>query len=193
MLPKTTNITVGGTAGSVAIGTSSVIGENLSKTAYQLPVTVMVTDSNGNAVSGAEVSLKIWGQTYYKGTRAALTPCVAIRTFSNDNEDLNENFTLDPGEDVDGPGNQAGLGTADGALWPPSPAAGSLPPPVTTGTDGTATFNWTYLKQYASWITARLRASVVVQGSEATTTTAITLVPSKEDVDACVLSASPFN
>ena len=191
--PSTTNITVGGTAGSVAIGTSTTISENASDTAYQLPVTVMVTDSNGNAVSGATVSLSLWGQTYHKGTRAALTPCVAIRTFSNANEDLNENLSLDPGEDVDGPGNQAGLGVTDGALWPPSPAAGSLPPTVTTGNDGTASFNWTYLKQYASWITARLRASVVVQGSEATTTTAITLAPSKEDVDACVLSASPFN
>jgi hypothetical protein len=193
--PSTTNITVGGTAGSVAIGTSTAIASVNSNTAYQLPVTVMVTDSNGNAVTGATVSLSLWGNIYHKGTRAALAPCVAIRTFShaNEDDDIRENLILDPGEDVDGPGNRTGLGVPDGALWPPSPAAGSLPPTVTTGNDGTATFNWIYLKQYADWITARLRASVVVQGSEATTTTTIILAPSKADVDACVLSESPFN
>lgn len=191
--PSTINITVGGTAGSVAIGTSTTITSVNSDTAYQLPVTVMVTDSNGNAVSGATVSLSLWGQTYHKGTRAVSDPCTAIWTFSHANEDVNEDLILNPGEDIDGPGNMISLAGPDGALWPPSPAAGSLPSTVTTNSDGTATFNWIYLKQYASWVTARLRASVIVQGSEATTTTTITLAPSQTDVKACVLPNSPFN
>lgn len=192
--PSTINITVGGTAGSVAIGTSTGIISVNSDTAYQLPVSVMVTDSNGNAVNGATVSLSIWGVSYHKGFRPKIDDkCPANVTFSNVNEDVNENLIRDPGEDIDGPGNISALAGADGTLWPPSPAAGSLPPTVVTGVDGTATFNWVYLKQYADWVTARLRASVLVQGSEATTTTTITLTPSKADVDACVLSASPFN
>jgi hypothetical protein len=191
--PSTINITVGGTAGSVAIGTSTTITSVNSDTAYQLPVTVMVTDSNGNAVSGATVSLSLWGQTYHKGTRAVSDPCTAIWSFSHANEDVNEDLILNPGEDIDGPGNMISLTGPDGALWPPSPAAGSLPSTVTTSSDGTATFNWIYLKQYASWVTARLRASVIVQGSEATTTTTITLAPSQTDVKACVLPNSPFN
>jgi hypothetical protein len=192
--PSTINITVGGTAGSVAIGTSTKIASVNSDTSYQLPTTVMVTDSNGNAVSGATVSLKLWGLKYHKGSRPKVSDaCPASVTFTHVNEDANENLTRDAGEDVDGPGNPTGLGTADLALWPPSPAAGSIPSTVTTGSDGTATFNWVYLKQYADWVTARLRASVLVQGSEATTTTTITLAPSKEDVGACVLPVSPFN
>jgi hypothetical protein len=196
--PSDINITVGGTAGSVAIGTSTTITSVNSDTAYQLPVTVMVTDSNGNAVSGATVSLSLWGQSYHKGYRAAVSPCTASWDFSYVNEDLNENLILDAGEDVDGPnGNPPvtppGLGAPDGALWPPSPAAGSIPATVATGSDGTATFNWIYLKSYASWITARMRASVNVQGSEATSTTTIVLTPSKADVDGCVLPHSPFN
>lgn len=189
--PSTINITVGGTAGSVAIGTSSKITSINSDTSYQLPVTVFVTDSNGNAVSGATVSLSLWPQSYHKGTRN--TSCAAIWTYSHVNEDINENLILDPGEDIDGPGNPLGLGLPDGALWPPSPAAGSVPQTVTTGSDGTATFNWIYLKQYADWITARLRASVIVLGSEATTTTSITLGHSTADESPCSLPSSPFN
>ncbi len=199
--PSQINITVGGTAGSVAIGTSTTITSVNSDTAYRLPVTVMVTDSNGNAVSGATVSLSLWGESYHKGVRATVTPCIASWDFSNVNEDLNENLILDAGEDIDGPGDRNGLFDtngplvvgSDGALWPPSPAAGSIPATVSTGSDGTATFNWIYLKSYASWITSRMRASVIVQGSEATTTTTIVLAPSKADVDACVLPDSPFN
>lgn len=193
--PSTISITVGGTAGSVAIGTSTKISSINSDTSYQLPTTVMVTDSNGNAVNGAVVSLSLWGVRYHKGVRLpdADGACPASVTFTHVNEDINENLVNDAGEDVDGPGNMNGIGTIDGSLWPPSPAAGSLPATVTTGSDGTATFNWIYLKEYANWITARLRASVLVQGSEATTTTTITLSASKEDVDDCVLPSSPFN
>lgn len=205
----TTNITVGGTAGSVAIGTSTTIAANTTDTAYTLPVTVMVTDSNGNPVNGAVVSLSLWPSYYYKGYRAGTgtTPCAINSTYTNvrfSNEDVNENLILDPGEDIDGPGgatltNPATapvLGTPDGALWPPLAAAGSVPSTVTTGADGTATFNWTYLKQYANWVQARLKATTQVQGTEATTQTYVTLTPSSADATSspCVLpSYSPFN
>jgi protocatechuate 3,4-dioxygenase beta subunit len=197
-LSSTINITVGGPAASVAIGTSTTISSINNDTSYQLPVTVMVTDSNGNAVSGAQVSLSLWGYAYHKGNRIALegppdANCPAIITFSHFNEDINESLTLDFGEDVDGPGNMGGLGTPDGALWPSQPSVGSVPTTVTTGSDGTATFNWIYLKRYANWVTARMRASVLVQGSEATSTSYITLAPMKSDVQACLLPDSPFN
>ncbi len=194
-LADTINITVGGTAGSVVLGTSTSITSINSDTSYRLPVTVMVTDSNGNAVSGATVSLSLWGVLYHKGHRSAVSPCVANITFTGTNEDVDENLILNepPDLDLDGPRNPNGLAGPDGILWPPSSAVGSIPPTVTTGTDGTATFDWIYLKEYADWITARLRASVMVQGSEATTTAIIRLPASKPDVDACVLSPSPFN
>jgi len=194
--PDTINITVGGTVGSVAIGGSTEIGENDSKTAYVYPVTVMVADSNGNAVSGATVSLSLWGLQYIKGVRAATSPCVAIPSTVHDNEDGDENLILDPGEDIDGPGGlgkTGDIGDPDGSLWPPSSAVGSVPATVVTGEDGTATFNWVYLKQYANWIVARLRAKVLVQGSEATTSANLVTGASVTDINGCFLPNSPFN
>lgn len=197
---STIPITVGGTAGSVAIGTSTSIMSVNSDTAYQLPTTVMVTDSNGNAVGGVTVSLSLWSLEYHKGTQVPFTlpdkDCSPNWTYTHANEDLNENLLRDllpTDEDVDGPGNQTGLGTPDGKLWPASSAAGSIPSTVTTASDGTATFNWIYLKEYAGWLTARLRASVVVQGSEATTDAIFTLGSLKADAKDCLLPDSPFN
>lgn len=195
-----TTITVGGTAGSIAIGTSSAIASVNSNTAYQLPVTVMVTDSNGNAVAGATVSLSLWATEYAKGVRGALCAVTYDAAFLN--EDSNENLILDAGEDVDGPGGHiAGgsttppfIGTPDGVLWPPSSAAGSVPQTVTTGADGTVSFNLTYLKDYASWLIIRLRAKTMVQGTEATSVFAEALPISVLDAtDPCSLTNSPFN
>jgi hypothetical protein len=158
-----------------------------SDTAYQLPVTVMVSDSNGNAVSGAVVSLSLWPTKYYKGTRVA---CVATISATKLNEDINSNLVLDAGEDVDGPG-----GLVDGVLWPAQAAAGTIPPTVTTDVSGLATFNWVYLKQYADWVTAKLTASTLVQGSQSTASILIDLIPLATDVNptACPLPPSPFN
>lgn len=199
---STTTITVGGTAGSIAIGTSSTIASVNTNTAYQLPVTVMVTDSNGNAVSGATVSLSLWATEYAKGVRGTLCAVTYDVGPLPDgffrNEDLNENLILDAGEDVDGPGGHAAggtfYGTLDGILWPPSSAAGSVPQTVTTGSDGTVTFNLTYLKDYASWLKIRLRAKTTVQGTEATSVHSEVLPISAADMlTPCLLSNSPFN
>jgi protocatechuate 3,4-dioxygenase beta subunit len=205
---STTTITVGGTAGSIAIGTSSGISSVNSDTAYQLPVTVLVTDSNGNAVSGAVVSLSVWGEAYAKGVRGPLCnviydgPSTTI-FYAYANEDTNENLILDPGEDVDGAGGGCGgcqnlvapsYGTTDGILWPPSSAAGSVPQTVTTDADGLVTFNLTYLKDYASWLKVRLRARTGVQGTETTSVHSAWLGISEADSKSpCPLGDSPFN
>jgi hypothetical protein len=229
----TTPITVGGTAGSIAIGASTKMTAINSDTSYQLPVTVMVTDSNGNAVSGAVVSLSLWPAYYYKGVRNAA--CLAsyagtgtwdsvAKNFSSFtptvflNEDYNENLIMDAADittatPADGPGGYAIYlqyvsdlssgatptstdfhGAADSILWPPLSAAGSIPSTVTTGVDGTATFNWIYLKDYASWLVARLRATTQVQGNQSTATSYLPLVPLADDVkNPCALPDSPFN
>ncbi|MHB1591515.1 MAG: Ig-like domain-containing protein [Sulfuricella sp.] len=197
-ITNTTNITVGGTAGSIALGASTTISSNASNTAYSLPITVMVTDSNGTAVNGAVVTLSLWPKYYYKGTRGATNCTVSYVGGRFNNEDVNENLILDPGEDIDGPGGIASptyYGTPDGVLWPPSSSAGSVPATVTTGADGTATFDWVYLKDYSNWVGARLRARTTVQGTEATTETVMTLAPAAADAAAspCSLPNSPFN
>lgn len=177
-------ITVGGTAGSIAIGTSTEVSTTNNNTSYKLPVTILVTDSNGNAVSGAVVSLSLWPALYNQGNRPSTSAgCPANVTATMPNEDSNENLIWDAGEpDFN----------MDGSMTPAQSTAGAVPNSVTTGTDGTTTFDWVYLKDYANWIVARLRASTLVQGTETTTTAYITLAPSKDDVAACLLPSSPF-
>lgn len=191
------NITVGGTAGSIAIGASTTVGVDTSNTYYTLPLTLFVTDSSGAAVSGAVVSLSLWPTYYYKGTRTAT--CVATYiggAFAN--EDTNKNLVLDSGEDIDGPGGASlttpFYGPADGKLWPALAAAGAIPTSVTTDTNGRATFTWSYLKEYANWISATISATTRVSGSESTASTLLPLMPLASDIASpCALPASPFN
>jgi hypothetical protein len=204
----TTTITVGGTATSIAISPSTTISSINTNTTYQLPVSILVTDSLGNAVSNAQVSLSLWPKQYRKGNRSGATCSITPSTSAGppatsavwlNNEDVNENAFLDAGEDVDGPGGSLTVapyrGVPDGILWPPQASGGSVPASVMTGVDGTATFNWTYLKQYADWVAVRLRAKTGVQGSESTSEVVLTLTGSAADevISPCPLPSSPFN
>ncbi len=67
VLPDSIAIVIGGTAGSVVIGRSTTVSSNASNTAYILPMSVLVADSNGNPVPGAVVSLSAWPTNYYMG------------------------------------------------------------------------------------------------------------------------------
>lgn len=201
----TAPITVGGTAGSIAITSSTTMSSVNNNTSYNIPVSVFVTDSNGGALQGAVVSLSLWPHKYYKGVRtltcapiymgaAAGPPVVLYTEFPN--EDVNENLILDTGEDTDGPGGLAagGFGTGDHLLWPPLASAGSIPSTVTTGADGTATFNWIYPKEYAHWMTVRLRATTQVQGNQSQAVTYLFMKALATDVASpCPLADSPFN
>jgi len=60
-------IIIGGTAGSVVIGRSTKIESVQNNTAYKLPMSVLVLDSNGNPVSGAIVTLGTWPTQYAVG------------------------------------------------------------------------------------------------------------------------------
>lgn len=60
-------IVIGGTAGSVVIGQSTKVSSNETGTAYILPMSVLVADSNGNPVPGATVSLSAWPAKYSTG------------------------------------------------------------------------------------------------------------------------------
>ena len=218
-IQDTATITVGGTAGSISVGTSTAVASSTDQTLYQLPVSVLVTDSNGNAVSGAVVSISLWPQGYYKGVRGtgpADTSCTVTASALFPNEDVNENLILDPGEDIDGPGGLtvtttidpldpthtkviyqlfAAQGAPDGSLWPPAASAGSVPSQVTTDAAGTASFTLTYLKTYANWVAVRLRLSTPVSGTETVTTYTTVLPVSIPDaqVTPCILPNSPFN
>lgn len=143
-------IVIGGTAGSVMIGHATTVTSINNGTAYQLPMSVLVADTNGNAMSGTEVSLKLWPSQYATGSAF----CTHTGEFPN--EDTNKNLIMGPGEDLDG----------DGQLTPPSSAAGSVPATVTTDENGVADFNLVYLKASACWIEVEISASTLVLGTE---------------------------
>ncbi len=102
------SIVIGGTPGSVVVGGGTVVSE-LDSATYSYPMAVLVADTNGNAISGAVVTLSVWPAYYAKGYWIDTDPdpkaklCAAYRFGAFLNEDSNENLTLDAGEDV-GPG-----------------------------------------------------------------------------------------
>jgi hypothetical protein len=164
-----TNIVIGGTAGSVIISTGTAIN-TIDPTTYSLPMSVLVSDSNGNPVANTVVSLKAWPLQFSTGVwidtsgppPTGAGPFVAVTTGTFNNEDINRNLILDPGED-------GGTGyPADGMLTPPNSDAGTLPLTVTTGANGVASFNLVYLKSRAPWIIDEITASTFVFGTETT-------------------------
>ncbi len=218
--PAISNIVIGGTAGSVVIGRGTTIQDLNNSTAYGLPMSVLVADSNGNPVANAVVSLKVWPKFYHFGfwySQSANSDCVPIHHPTSagvtavPNEDLNRNTLLDPGEDLslavsslavsfDSYGNIIAVPGApyttlanDAALTPGISAGGTVPATVTTDANGVATFDLIYLKSEAAWITDEITASTQVLGTETTGKIEFTLGYSASDASACLLSASPFN
>lgn len=163
LITDSVNIVIGGTAGSVVIGRSTKVSSISGDTAYSLPMSVLVADTNGNPVPGAVVSLSAWPAYYYTGYTGDDGPVITGGPYAN--EDLNKNLYLDPGEDV---GLDPGHG--DGALTPPNAAAGTLPGTVTTDENGVANFELVYLKSSAVWIDAEITASTIVYGTETSST-----------------------
>lgn len=209
-------IVIGGTAGSIAFGISTKLVE-LTTTTYQLPVSVLVADSNGNPQKNQTVTLSLWPIAWSTGS----APCAADPdgfvwngvswiagnggTFYN--EDRNENLTLDevtPGTPEDGyrryynNGSATttmapGTSTKDGLITPVNSAAGNIPSSVVTDINGVANFNLTYLKSSAIWTHVRMRASTVVQGTETLSQSIFTLPALKADTDSPCSLFPPYN
>ncbi|MBW2077611.1 MAG: Ig-like domain-containing protein [Deltaproteobacteria bacterium] len=191
-------IVIGGTAGSVTIGRGTTIESVNNNTAYQLPCSVLVSDSNGNPVANTTVSLSLWPTYYATGCwvvdpiteecGAGTCPWVGGPAYKfYINEDFNRNLILDANEDIGG--NPC---DGDGELTPPSSAAGSAPATVRTDDNGVANFNLTYLKTSAAWIETEITASTLVLGTETQST--YTLVLPRSADDSCeVMPNSPYN
>jgi len=174
---STLTIVIGGTAGSLVIGQATTITSINDNTAYKLAMSVMVVDSNGNSMSGTQVSLKVWPTRYGTGgsVEDGRDPAEGYA-----NEDTNRNLILDTGEDANG----------DGQLTPPGSAAGSVPSTVITDENGVATFDFVYIKGSAVWIQAEVTASTLVYGTETQSTTTFWL--GYVDSDESHLRGSPY-
>ena len=193
---STISIVIGGTAGSIAIGQSSKIESINSDTAYQLPMSVLVSDSNGNPMPNTMVTMKLWPTRYATGYRSGEGKCPAIYTGIFENEDVNRSLMCDyctpcpAGEDEKHPLNEDLNGDCE--LTPANSMAGSLPSTVKTDENGVAEFSLVYLKEVASWLEDEIVATAMVYGTETRATLTFWL-PHLEG-EACNLPGeSPFN
>jgi protocatechuate 3,4-dioxygenase beta subunit len=199
----TISIIIGGTAGSVVLGRSFKQSSIRNDTAYSLPISVLVTDANGNPVPGAEVTLGIWPTFYWAGEfETELVPdpddpggplielpVVDPETGNNvlkwySNEDKNRNLFLDTTPFLEDK-------NLDGELTPPLASAGEVPITVIADEFGAATFDMEFLKIYATYVHVALTASTMVNGSETTSTSNFTLPVLIADLE--FLPPSPFN
>ncbi len=198
------NIIIGGTSGSVVVGESTTILSVSDDTAYELPVSVLVSDSNGNPVPGAIVTINLWPKYYWigdcvyglfgdddsdAGDGSACTGYLNEDDYWGQSSDYYRNQVLDDGEDTN-----TDCGNNNGQLTPPNSSAGNMPSTVEVDENGVGTIDWTYLKTYAGFVTAEIKVSTEVLGSETTTTVLRRLRPSQDDVDDEVLSGvTPFD
>jgi hypothetical protein len=188
-------IVIGGVAGSIAFGQATSISNDDTQANYVWPMSVLVADSNGNAVKDANVSLSLWPIAWSTGG-----PCsVDLDTDTTGtfyNEDINENLILDAGEDgrrVHFANNfDVGLGTQDTQITVSNSWGGTVPAIVTTNANGAAGFSLVYPKQSALWTMVRIRATTIVQGSETRGEIILRLTAMQNDVSPCHLGPSPY-
>jgi len=190
------SVVIGGSAGSIAFGSATVLKETTNLTGYILPMSVLVADSNGNpAPAGTVVNLSAWPIAWSTGSACAADADAATAgTFYN--EDVNENLFLDTAEDgvrkLYATSALLTGGNVDSLITPVNSAAGTVPGSVTTDASGLATFDLTYGKNSAIWIITRIRARTVVQGSEALSEWSFRLPALLADAVPCILPASPY-
>lgn len=199
-------IVIGGSAGSIAWGSATVLTENINKTGYVLAMSVTVADANGNpAPDGTVVNLSAWPIAWTTGSNC-LWDADTSTTGTFLNEDANENLFLDTTEDgvrkyyatgttTSGGFTSSAVTTKDALITPINSAGGTVPGTVTT-VGGLATFDLAYGKNSALWTITRLRARTTVQGSEAMSELQFRLSALISDVGTtaatCLLPDSPY-
>ena len=151
------NLTVSGQALFINIG----FGNDMTApntTSYSKPYSVYVTNATGGAATNQTITLKAIPIDYDKGSMnydTATSLWVAVPTVTCVNEDTNQNGIVDTGEDVN----------LNGRLEPGNMVTIS-PTTVTTDSNGFATFNISYGKNYALWSRVRIVAQTTVAGTE---------------------------
>ena len=190
-------IGIGGTAGSVTIGTPRVIIQDDNNKSINIwNMSVQVADGTGAGVAGAVVTLEVWPESYLVGTWYDANPDVDVVEMAqffpyspHTNEDLDENLILDNPSVISGLSEDV---NSDGELTPKNSDAGTVPVSLVTREDGTAAFDYTYLKDYALWVRVRIRATTKVLGTEVTSTRYFIPDMLKSEYDAGYLYDSPY-
>ncbi len=160
-ITKTVALTVANKEVFMSLGTGNTITEP-NEAQYRILYTVIVTDSNGNAVPNVSVDVNVLSTRYYKGIRVYNIGASFWRNqistlpgeaFCNE-EDVNRNGVLDAGEDYN----------SDGRLSVGNIVAATSR--VTTGVDGSALITLIYPQEWAYWDRVRLEVRTTVSGTE---------------------------
>jgi hypothetical protein len=154
----------------ISFGTGNQI-EEPNQAQYKTQWVIQVTDSQGNGVVGADVSLSVLSRRYWEGTRVFssgpptfwATPRVPLAGCPD--EDVNHNGVLDAGEDLNG-NNKIEAGN----ILTVVPETGTAST-ATTDKNGFALFDVFYPQAYAYWLEVALTAKLTVQGTEFSETT----------------------
>lgn len=154
-------VTVANEAVSVSIGTDGLIIDQAAELSYAQRYVVKVTDSAGNAKAGVVVSGVITTVNYRKGLFGRVSGFwVPANVAECAKEDLNDNDTIDAGEDLD----------QDGRLEPVRASVSFQPvgggATATTNDKGNAIFELSYPKDKAYWNTVKIDVTGLVSGSE---------------------------
>ncbi|QEP43157.1 hypothetical protein D5085_08555 [Ectothiorhodospiraceae bacterium BW-2] len=167
-ITDTVNLTVSQQPLFIRFGTGNQVGTPNASTLTKT-FTLLVTDAAGAAVANQAVALSAKPlstaySAYSKGFWQTVdttnppdgTPdeWQQVTEFVCTNEDANLNGILDSGEDVN----------LSGQLEPGNVV--TIPASVTTGSDGTATFDITYARNFAHWAAIEITASSTVAGTE---------------------------
>ena len=187
-------VVIGGVGGSVIVGTSpfNIIDDD-NTSIYLMDMSVQVADSNGAAVSGANVTLSMWPDSYITGTWYDFDPdpnteeCKIYQSgprFSN--EDVDEDLILDLSSVLLGGASEDV--NLDNELTPHNSTAGTVPSSVTTDSAGIGFYRLTFLKQYAGWIRVRARGRTKVQGTETTGNLRFDLAILEEEREGCLVT-----
>jgi len=195
------NITVGGQALFISLGTGNTVAEP-SPTVYKLPYSAVVTDAGGNpAPANTIFRLTVISVAYQKGafqncvtppgvwvptyTIAPSTPPSTSTIFGGSGcatEDAPTGFgngILDPGEDTGPRGNSNGILDPGNVVTVPSTV------PLVSGV---ADFDLTYPQDRAYWVAVTLRATASVAGSETVATTTFVLPGAAPDYNDCTVA-----
>jgi hypothetical protein len=153
--PKSVFLTVAKSQLFISIGTGNTI-QKLNSTQYKKDYAIQVTDANGAGVSNVALTTSLLSNKYYKGYRdhTGLTFWATYITATCNDEDVNHNGILDPGEDFNSSGKiEAGN------------IAAVTPASVSTDANGFAFVSIYYPQEYALYLQVTLTAQAQVQGT----------------------------
>ncbi len=187
-------ITVAGVALKFSLGTSNLIQDHkptppaTTPTEYDLPWTVIVTDSAGNpAPSNTAVNVSIVSTAYQKGiylkpasgTLWKQGPSVTdLNNPSNDSNDFGCKS-----EDTDNSGIYTAAKDWNHNKKLDPGAVASVPLSLTLDATGSAQFNVTYPKNFANWVEVTLTVTASVAGTESTTSQTFGLPVAVNDIN----------